>query len=546
MRFEQQKWPRMSAYAAIATAVCLFGSGRPLFASGQEGKPQAPPAQQQTMQTAPGGVPGSTLKLTADEAVRMSLENNLGVQASRLGPQISTFGVAQARAAYTPSVFVNTLNRNATNAPSDFTAGNVSTITTTTFNSAGGLQQALKWGGGRYSLSMSGSRGTTTSFTNPFNPSLTSNLNASYTQPLLANFKIDNIRNNILQSVKQEEVADLQLRQQITQTSRIVRNAYYDLVGAISNLNIAKESRDLALTQLKNNRTKVEVGTLPPIDILESEAEVSRTEEGVIVQEGRIQSLEDRLRTLVLNPSQPDFWTVRIEPTEQPTVTPRTIDVDAAVANALANRTDLARARKDLESTDLTIAFVKNQKLPALDVITNYNLVGNAGTINQFDNDSPQNPPPIISSTQRSFFSALHDVLANDFRTWSVAVQMSYPIGTSQADAALASQRLQKQQQTTGLRELEMQIAQSVRDAGRQVTISMRRVEATVRAREFAQRRLEGEEKRMTVGLSSTFQLFQAQRDLSTAKNQELQAILDYNRALINFDAVQTVPLNGG
>jgi len=90
-----------------------------------------------------------------------------------------------------------------------------------------------------------------------------------------------------------------------------------------------------------------------------------------------------------------------------------------------------------------------------------------------------------------------------------------------------------------------MQVATSVRDAGRQVTISMRRVEATQRALDFAQKRLEAEEKRMTVGLSSTFQLFQAQRDLSSAQNQQLNAILDYNRALINFDAVQSVPLSG-
>src|SRR6185436_10965677 len=119
---------------------------------------------------------------------------------------------------------------------------------------------------------------------------------------------------------------------------------------------VAKQSRELAQQQLKNNQTKVEVGTLAPIDITEAEAEVSRTEEQVIIQEGSIQSLEDRLRTLVMNPSQPDFWTTRIEPTEAPTLTPRPIDLDAAIKNALTNRTDLVQARKQLDQTDIGIA----------------------------------------------------------------------------------------------------------------------------------------------------------------------------------------------
>jgi outer membrane protein TolC len=84
-----------------------------------------------------------------------------------------------------------------------------------------------------------------------------------------------------------------------------------------------------------------------------------------------------------------------------------------------------------------------------------------------------------------------------------------------------------------------------VRDAARQVDTSLKRVEATRRAREFAERRYEAEQKRMTVGLSTTFQLFQAQRDLSNQKQAELNAIIAYNRALVNFEAVQTVPLAG-
>jgi outer membrane protein TolC len=151
----------------------------------------------------------------------------------------------------------------------------------------------------------------------------------------------------------------------------------------------------------------------------------------------------------------------------------------------------------------------------------------------------------VLGQVQRSFGDALRDVFGNDFKTWSVQLQISYPLGTSTADAGLASARLEREQETNGIRELEIQVTADVRNAGRQVSTSQQRVEATRQAREFAERRLEAEQKRVTVGLSTTFQLFQAQRDLDTAKQRELQSLIDYNRALVNFEAVQQAPLQG-
>src|SRR6185295_3482035 len=120
------------------------------------------------------------------------------------------------------------------------------------------------------------------------------------------------------------------------QTSRNVRSAYYDLVGAIAGLEVAQGSLDLARQSLKNNQTRVEVGTMAPIDIVAAEAEVASNEENVIIQQGQIESAQDQLRALILNPSQPDFWTARFAPSEQPVLSARAIDIDGAIKNALA------------------------------------------------------------------------------------------------------------------------------------------------------------------------------------------------------------------
>jgi outer membrane protein TolC len=313
-------------------------------------------------------------------------------------------------------------------------------------------------------------------------------------------------------------------------------------VGALGQLEVARQSLQLAQEQFKNNQTRVEVGTMAPIDITEAEAEVASREENVIISEARIKTIEDTLRTLIMNPSQPDFWTARIVPSEQPVVTPIALDVDAAVANALANRTDLAQARKELEQTDISMRFVRNQRLPAVNAILNYGLAGVAGTRTLYDLDPISGFPIETGTAQRNFSDALRDIFGNEFKTWSLQLQVSYPIGTSTADAALAQSRLQRQQEMTNLQQLQMGIATQVRDAARQVDTSLRRVEATRKSRELSQRRFEAEQKRMTVGLSTTFQLVQAQRDLATAKQSELTAVIDYNRALVNFEAVQRVP----
>lgn len=539
MRFEQQISAFLRSAAAVALGVCLFASGRVVFAS-EQGTPQAPASM--ATQAVPSG---PEVQVTADEAVRLALENNLGITAARLSPQAQAYALAQTRATYAPNL-VSTVRKNSSSAPSsDFLAAS-DVLTTQGFSSNAGVQQFLKWGGGNYQVTLDGAKSTTNNSSSPYNPSLSSNLNFNYTQPLLRNFTIDSTRQQLALGQKQAEIVDVQLQQQITQTARAVRSAYYDLVGAIGQLQVARASLELAQQQLKDNQTKVEVGTMAPIDIIEAQAEVSQREEAVIVNEAQIKTLEDALRTLVMNPSKPDFWTSRIVPTEQPTLTAQPVDVDGAIANALANRTDLIQARKQMEQTDITMKFARNQRLPTINAIVNYGLVGNAGTQFSYERD-PDTGLPVGGRTSitRPFGDALRDVFGNEFKTWSVRFDFSYPIGQSAAEAGLAQTRIQRQQEVSQLQELETQVVASVRDAARQVDTSLKRVEATKRAREFAERRYEAEQKRMTVGLSTTFQLFQAQRDLSSQKQAELNAIIAYNRALVNFEAVQTVPLTG-
>jgi outer membrane protein TolC len=523
-------------------ATCLFVSAPAVSASGQDPKP----TQTQPSAANVTGVT-STLRIGGDEAVRLALENNLGIQTERLNPQLQTLAVSRALSAYTPELFGNTVKVSDSSPPTDFLSQGVAVTSTGRVSALGGIRQNLPWGGGRYSLGLSGLRFTSNAPRTPFSPQLGSDLDASFTQPLLRGLTIDSFRQGVLQSRKQLEIADVQLAQRITLTSRNVRNAYFNLIAAISGLEVAQQSLDLARQSLRNNQRRVEVGTLAPIDITEAEAEVARQEESVIVRQGQIQAAEDALRAMILNPAQADFWTTKIEPSEQPVLAPQPIDAEAAIKNALMNRTDLIQLRKQIEAVDLDIKFNQNQRLPAVDLTAAYGVTGVGGTQYRYGPDPGDGTPPsIVGQSQRSFTDVLRDVFANDFRSWSLTVNVSYPLGSSTADVAVASGRLERQQALVSQRQLEVIITAQVREAVRDVTTSLQRVEATRKARELAERRLDAENKRVAVGMSDTFRLFQAQRDLTSAKQSELTAIIDYNRALIDFEAVQSVPLAGG
>ena len=128
----------------------------------------------------------------------MALENNLGIRAERLSPQVQALILSQTRANYAPTLISNFAKNSSTTPPEDFLTGSGNALTNAGVRTNGGLQQLMKWGGGRYQVTLDGARNTTSNAGSVYNPRLSSNLNASYTQPLLRNFSIDSVRQQLL------------------------------------------------------------------------------------------------------------------------------------------------------------------------------------------------------------------------------------------------------------------------------------------------------------------------------------------------------------
>ena len=478
-------------------------------------------------------------RLTAEDAVRLALENNLGIRAARIDPHIEDLGVAQARAAWFPTV-TSTLQGASTESPStSFLSGAETKTSDERVNTNVGVQQALPWGG-RYNIGWDSSRSTTTNIFSNFSPQMRSSLALTYVQPLLRGFSIDTSRQQVLLSEKNREIADVTLRQTMAVTARAVRHAYWDLAFAIASLDVQRQSLELARESLRNTRARIEIGTIPPIEQVEAEAEVALRQEAVILGEGQVGTTEDVLRALVYDPSSPDFWTLRIEPAELPPFSPVRIDLDAATRAALDRRSDVQQSRKNLEAADINLRFFRNETLPDVTASFDYGLTGLGGT--QFVRGAGF-PGPIVGQNERSFGTVLGDLFTNDFPSWTASLNVSYPIGTTPQAANVARARLQYTQQQTQLRNAELQVVTQVREAGRQVMTNQRRVETTAVSRQLAERRLEAEERKLAAGTTTSFFVFQAQRDLAQARNNEVRAILDYQRSIVDFETVQEAPL---
>ena len=484
---------------------------------------------------------GVVRRLSVDDAVKLALEQNLGIQIDRLNPQIQDVAVAQARTGWIPNLTSSLTNNSQNQPPTSALSGGQTKVTNGQFATAIGLAQTLKTGA-NYSFSWNSARQTSTNIFTNFDPLLSSNVAFNVTQPLLQNFKTDNLRSTLEATRKDRQAADIQLQSTIVATTRNVKNAYWDLAYNIDNLKAQQQSLDLAKRLLADNEKRVQIGTMAPIDIVEAQSEVARNEESVIVAEAAIKQAEDRLRALIFDPKMPDFWTVGLEPSDGMPFAPQAIDVDGAVRRAIANRTDIQVSKNALERNDINIKLFRNQILPQVNATASYQSNAVGGVFLSPVSLAQLGAPRSVVGEQ-GFGSVLGDIFTNTFPTWTVGLTVSYPLGTSAQETNLAKARLQYQQEETQLKNLEMQVATQVRDAGRQVVTNQKRVDSARAARELAERRLEAEEKKFAAGIQISFFVFQAQRDLATARTSEIRAIADYNKSLVDFEGVQESPL---
>jgi outer membrane protein TolC len=478
------------------------------------------------------------LRLTLDDAVRRALDNNPDLAVVRLDTEVQTARVDESRTAFTP-VFSTTLGRSSTvMPPANFLQGERGVDVDDWFSSTG-VRQRLPWGSGTWSVSWDTARTATNNPLTSYDPTLESGFEVAFSQPLLKDRRIDSAKYQYAIAKRNEESSDLRFRESVVQTVAAVKQAYWTLKATRANIDVQQRSLELARELTRENKVRVDAGHIPPIELVQAEAEVAQRRENLIRAQTAADDAEDALRRLIVNAQDLGFWQVRLEPIEEPSVIGAMPDVDAAVAKALGQRYDIARAGHELDNSRTTIDFLDNQRLPDVRLETSYRGNGLGGT--QFLRGGGF-PGSIIGTRNRGFADALGQVFTDDYPSWSLGLTVSYPIGRSFEAANLARARLEQRQTTQRIASLRIEAAETVRRAGRQVRSTAERVEAARAFASLAQERVDSERRRFDVGLSTTFLVTQAQRDLLEAQVNLLQTTLEFEASLVNFEAVQQAP----
>jgi outer membrane protein len=519
--------------------------------------------------------PNQVQALRIQDAISVALQNNLDIEQFRQGVQISQFSLNSLRGVYdiVSSADINFRSQTVPVASIFGGGGSTSSLTQRSLATNFITNQLFERTGGTWQVEFDNTRlntsSTASTLTTQYSPALT----FSFTQPLMRNFKTDINRRQIQIAKKAVDLSDSLFRQRVIEIISQVQSAYWDLVFAIRNEQIARKSVELARTQLDNNQKQVEAGTLAPIDLREAEAALEQRKGDVIVALQGITTAENVLKGLLIKDQNDKMWNSVINPVDEPQLTPTTVNLDEATRLALQNRPELDQIRLQTEQKNIDISYYKNQLKPQVDLIGFYTNNGLAGTPSNsvgnpggFDsttqglldnlnlaltqlNLTPFNPTPPAASGgvpdrfNGGFFRSLGNLFGQDFKTYQIGVRVSIPWRNRTAQGNYGRSLAEARQLDARQRQIVQNVQIDVRNALQAVEASRLRYEAAKAQRIAANAQFTGEQEKFRAGLSTTFLVLQRQTDLSVAEGNEVRALTDYNKALSDLQRVTGMTL---
>lgn len=522
-------WALMAAMAVLAAPASAQTPASPAAPKAQ----QAAPAQDRYIvgQAKPPAVAGqTTIDLTLDDAIQRALDRNIDLKVQRYNPQLTDYSILQTLAAYKGTLTQQTQYSSRTSFAQSTTDGSTPYYANHTMSSTTTFTQPTRFRGLSLTGSFNTNRVLTTQTTSLRPIQFTSGFGFTGTQPLLRNFKTDSTRTSLLTQQITREINDITLRTSVANTIAAVRNAYWDLRSAIENIEIQRRALALATTLVEQNRTKVEIGTMAQIDVITAESQQANAELSLVNAESAWRTAELTFKKLIAGGTDDDIFKATVNPTDLPSIAKTDVDIPAAVAAALSQRTDLITAKKLLDSSVISIELLKNQVLPDLTLTGGYSVSGAGG--NQYNKDGSIYIP---SSYPDSFTGAYHTP------SWNANLNFTYPVGQAAARANLARTRLTLEQSKTSLKSTELTVTTDVINAGLSVQNAYKSLMASQKARELADRQAEAEQTKFDVGMSTNFTVVQQQQAQTSARLAELRALITYVKALIEFERVQNV-----
>ena len=473
--------------------------------------------------------------LSLEDCIIGALKNNFGVAVEVLNPEITDMSVSLAKEKFLPSLSFN-YNQQETNSPSFSWIDAADQITTRSSDYYISLTQLIPTGG-KFSVSLYSYKSDTNRKFQMINPRYGSTLSFSFTQPLLKDFGFKITRKEIIIARNNLDISENMLKKTLLEIIYKVEEAYWNFVYSMENLKVKKQSLKLAQDLLAKNKREVEIGMLAPIEILSAQSEVASREADILQAEIMVKNSEDQLKTIINLAAEGSVRDMRIIPADIPTYQKKEVSLEEALRVAIDNRPDLEATRISLKNRELDLSVARNQLLPDLKFQISYWSPGISGSQILYLNNDPLTNV-VIGTLPGVAADALKDALNFKYNNWSLGLSLSIPITTLVSRAQYAQAKLNFEQAKLSLKNQEQQVFLEIRNAVRAVQTNYKRVQAYKIARELAEEKLEAEEKKLRVGLTTNYLVLQHQRDLANAQGAELKAIIEYNLSLAALDKV--------
>ena len=487
----------------------------------------------------PAPVDGA-LRLSLDEAVKLAIANNQDLNVAVNSAEASQYNLMASEGIFDPLLGAFA-NRNHQETPSNSAlSGAAVRVQDDSYNFGANVQQLAPWGG-TFTLGTTGGRFATNSSFASVNPSFNAGLSMTMSQPLLRNFGMTATKWQIYIAKNTRDATYQQFVRSIQTGVNSVEQAYWDLVYAFQNLEVKKESLRIAKDLNRITKIKIDVGSLAPIDITQTEVGIATAEQDIITAEQQIGDSQDRLRRLVnidlahLN--------VPIVPTDEVRAEPATIDVEDGTRAAILRRPEVVTQVYLTDSDRVRYEYWSNQVLPSVNLLGSFGTLGQGGTFYfspcAIPNDprctDPNNPPPPIVVADNGLGNAYDQTLNRNFRNWSIGLSISYPIFNRYAKGQRGAAHYGLEASRALLTTTQQNVVVEVRAAARAIDTALRQIVAAGKGRELAEKNLDAEKKKFDNGMTTSFQVNQIQLDLSTARTRELQALVVYRKALAAY-----------
>ena len=493
--------------------------------------------------------------LTLREAIALALANNKDIEVARDNVKIAEYDLLSVHGAYDPRFSAQSYYERIITPATSFLSG-AAKVETSDITGTTRLEGLAPKFGGNYHVDFTSIRQTSNSQFSVLNPQYPTALTLSFTQPLVRGLRFDLPRRQIAVAKKNLSLTDAQFRQRAMEVITNVQRSYWDLVFALRNLQIQRDSLNDARTQLAHNQRMVAEGSLAPIDVVAGETQVANFEQAEFSALEDVNRAENNLKNMIAENQRARLWNVSIIPTDQADLILPQVSLPDAMNAAMQNRQELRQTDLAREINLLDQKLYRDQTKPEIDLVGNYGMVGNAGTltsttnpltasndqlrarVNQLSVLSGLQPLPAPAATTippdlfGSYPQSLSNLGSNQFNNFRVGVSISLPLHNRTAEGQLGHSLVEGKRIATQREQLEQLIQVEVRNALQSLSTAEARLRSAAIGRSTAEQQYESEKRKLDVGQSTVFLVLERQTALATARGNELRAQTDLNKAI--------------